>query len=134
MSIAQLLEDLFARTAGPGGRPVTMQEIIRRMERGGIATMSLSYLQQLRKGEAKNPRLQHLRALADAFDVPPSYFTAEDSPSFEAASQLNPEEREIALRMHGLSDEALANVRGIVEMARRSERLDSPSAHRPDAD
>ena len=128
MSIAQRLERLFAQTAGPHGRPVTLQEIIHRMEKRGISTMSLSYLQQLRTGQAENPRLQHLRALADAFDVPLSYFLdddSDDSPS-STEQELSPAERTIALRVHGLSNDALSSIRAIVELARKSEQLDDP--------
>lgn len=131
MTIAQRLEELFAATAGPHGRPVTLQEIIHRMEQRGISTMSVSYLQQLRTGQAQNPRLQHLRALADAFDVPLSYFLDEDEPSAPTESSLTSEERKVALRVHGLSEEALASVRSIVEFARKREQLDDPP-HSPD--
>lgn len=127
MTIAQRLERLFAGTAGPQGRPVTLQEIIDRMEQRGISTMSLSYLQQLRTGQALNPRLQHLRALADAFDVPLSQLVEEDAPSAPNESELTSEERKVALRVHGLSDEALSSIYSIVEFARKSEQLDNPS-------
>lgn len=126
MTIAQRLEQLFAETAGPHGRPITMKDVITKMEERGISSMSLSYLQQLRKGEAHNPRLQHLRALADVFDVPLSYFLDEE-PADTQESDLTPEERKVALRVHGLSNEALASIRSIVELARRSEQLDGPS-------
>ena len=126
MTIAQRLERLFAETAGPHGRPVTLQEIVQRMEQRGISSMSLSYLQQLRKGEAHNPRLQHLRALADAFDVPLSSFLEENEPDSATEQELTPQERTIALRVHGLSDGALASIRAIVELARKSEQLDDP--------
>lgn len=127
MTIAQRLERLFAETAGPHGRPVTLQEIVQRMDQRGISSMSLSYLQQLRKGEAQNPRLQHLRALADAFDVPLSYFLEEDEAAGSDQEGLTPQEHTIALRVHGLSDDALSSIRSIVELARKSERLDDPS-------
>ena len=126
MTIAQRLERLFAETAGPHGRPVTLQEIVQRMEQRGISSMSLSYLQQLRKGEAQNPRLQHLKALADAFDVPVTYFLEEDDPTGVAEQDLTPQERTLALRVHGLSEGALSSVRAIVELARKSEQLDDP--------
>lgn len=127
MTIAQRLEHLFAQTAGPRGRPVTLQEIIDRMDQRGISTMSLSYLQQLRAGQAQNPRVQHLKALADAFGVPLSYFLDDDSTA-AAERDLTPEEQTIALRVHGLSEDALSSIRAIVELARKSERLDDPSA------
>lgn len=123
MTIAERLERLFAETAGPHGRPVTMKEIVRRMDQRGISSMSLSYLQQLRKGEAANPRLQHLKALADAFDVPLAYLVGEDQPS-DADQGLTQQDLNIALRVHGLSEGAKSNIRAIVEMARRSEQLD----------
>ncbi len=126
MDIAKRLEELFAQTARPHGRPVAMQEIVSRMEKRGISTMSLSYLQQLRTGQAKNPRLQHLRALADAFGVPLSYFVEEESgPGVASEAELTPQERTVALRVHGLSDDALASIRSIVELARKSEQLDN---------
>ncbi|WP_181273640.1 helix-turn-helix domain-containing protein [Brevibacterium oceani] len=123
MTIAQRLEQLFSETAGPHGRPVTMKEIIQRMDQRGISSMSLSYLQQLRKGEAENPRLQHLRALADAFGVPLTYFL-EDDPDDADNRELTQQERTLALRVHGLSDGALSSIRAVVELARKSEQLD----------
>lgn len=126
MTIAQRLEHLFQQTAGKG-RPVTLQDVIDKMNERGISSMSLSYLQQLRNGKAHNPRLQHLRALADAFDVPLSYFLDDDSQTgTDSEVSLTPQEQAIALRAHGLSDSALESIRAIVELARKSERLDEP--------
>ena len=110
---------------------MTMMEVIKKMEERGISTMSLSYLQQLRKGEANNPRLQHLRALADVFGVPLSYLTEDETPSGPTESDLTSEERKVALRVHGLSEEALSNIRSIVELARKSEQLDAPAKPSP---
>ena len=129
MTIAERLERLFAETAGPQGRPIPMKEIIARMDQRGISSMSLSYLQQLRKGEAENPRLQHLRALADAFGVPPSYFLEEDWSADTQEQELTQKERTLALRVHGLSDGAISSIRAIVELARKSENLDDPQGH-----
>lgn len=122
LTLAHRLEKLFADTAGDKGRPVTLQEIVDRMKQRGIATMSLSYLQQLRSGQATNPRLQHLRALADAFGVPPSYLVEEEVDVAEV--RLTEAERNIALRVRGLSNGALASISSIIDIARRSERLD----------
>lgn len=85
--------------------------------------MSLSYLQQLRSGQATNPRVQHLRALADAFGVPPSYLVEEEEADV-AEVRLTEAERNIALRVRGLSNGALASISSIIDIARRSERLD----------
>lgn len=129
MNIAEKLEHLFADTAGDRGRPATLQEIVNRMTERDIAPMSLSYLQQLRSGQAQNPRMQHLRALADAFDVPVTYFFDDEEIALDEAGpahELTPDERTIALRVHGLSRDSLDSIRSIIELARRSERLDDP--------
>lgn len=131
-TIAERLERLFAETAGPHGRPVTMKEIVQRMEQRGISSMSLSYLQQLRKGEAENPRLQHLRALADAFDVPLSYLLEDEQSDDVDAQGLTQRDLSFAMRVHGLSDGAMSNINAIIEMARRSEQLDDPPEGRQD--
>ncbi|GAA1113968.1 transcriptional regulator [Nocardiopsis metallicus] len=124
LTLAHRLEKLFADTAGDKGRPVTLQEIVDRMKERGIAPMSLSYLQQLRSGQATNPRVQHLRALADAFGVPLSYFVEEEEKTDAAEAKLTEAERNIALRVHGLSSGALASISSIIDIARRSEQLD----------
>lgn len=124
MTFAEQLERLFEGTAGPHGRPVTMKEIVQRMDQRGISSMSLSYLQQLRKGEAQNPRLQHMRALADAFGVPLAYFFDEADQDEADNHELTHDERTLALRVHGLSDDAISSIRAIVELARKSEQLD----------
>ncbi|GAA1457548.1 transcriptional regulator [Nocardiopsis exhalans] len=124
LTLAHRLEKLFADTAGDKGRPVTLQEIVDRMKQRGIAPMSLSYLQQLRSGQATNPRVQHLRALADAFGVPLSYFVDEEEKTDAAEAKLTEAERNIALRVHGLSNGALASISSIIDIARRSEQLD----------
>jgi len=120
MTFADRLTALFAETAGPSGRPITMQEVIDRISERGIATMSLSYLQQLRSGIAENPRLKHVEALADVFGVTPAYFL-EDRP--EEREGLSAQERSLALRVHGLSPDALRSINAVIDMARRSEGL-----------
>lgn len=41
-------------------------------------SFSAAYLWQLHRGERTNPTLRHLRAMAQYFDVPVSYFTDDD--------------------------------------------------------
>jgi transcriptional regulator with XRE-family HTH domain len=123
LRIAERLEHLFAETAGVSGRAVTLQEIINRITESGIATMSLSYLQQLRTGQAENPRLKHIEALADAFRVPVSYFLDEEPAS---ADTLTPMERSVALRVHGLSPDALRSINSVIDLARKGEGLARP--------
>lgn len=140
MTLADRIEHLFAQTAGPAGRPVTLQEIVDRMAERDISTISVSYLQQLRSGQAENPRVQHLRALADAFDVPLTYFFENQTTDAQSESpdegadptDLAADERDIALRVHGLSEDALDSIRAVVEIARRSENLDDPPSGRGD--
>lgn len=123
MDLAARINRLFAETAGPSGRTVTLQEIVDRIAEGGVSTMSLSYLQQLRTGQAKNPRLQHLVALADAFGVPLSYFLDDEQ---QPEADLTPLERNVALRVHGLSEDSLRSVRAVIELARKGEGLAEP--------
>jgi len=123
-NISARLAQLFAQSAGAGGRPVTMQEILNRMNERGIATMSMSYLHQLRTGQADNPRIQHLRALADAFGVPLSYFTEDEAGT--SASELTPRMRRLAFRAHGLSEDWIRLIEENVELARKNEGLDGP--------
>lgn len=126
MSFADRLNALFAQTAGPSGRPMTLQEVVDRMASRGIATMSLSYLQQLRSGQAENPRLKHVAALADAFGVAPTYFLDEESEG-QNGDSLTPMERSVALRVHGLSPESLRSITSMIDIARKSEGLDNVS-------
>jgi transcriptional regulator with XRE-family HTH domain len=41
-------------------------------------SFSAAYLWQLHRGERTNPTLRHMRAMAQYFDVPVSYFTDDD--------------------------------------------------------
>lgn len=127
-TLAGRLNKLFEETAAPGGRAVTLQEIINRMRDAGGATMSLSYLQQLRSGQATNPRVQHLQALANAFGVPLSYFIDDNEGGDEAEDRLTLQERNVMLRLHGLSADALRSIEAMIDIARKSEGLHGPAS------
>jgi transcriptional regulator with XRE-family HTH domain len=91
--------------------------------------VSATYLWQLRRGLRANPTKAHLEALARFFGVNPSYFF-DETPGSEIAVQLallaavrDPGVGEIALASSGLSPASLQAILGLVENARRLERL-----------
>jgi transcriptional regulator with XRE-family HTH domain len=128
-SLAEKLERLF-QTVHPAGRPpLSNAEVAAALQRVGGPTVSATYLWQLRKGLRTNPTKAHLEALARFFGVSPGYFF-DETPGSEIAVQLSlvaavrdPGVREIALASAGLSPASLDAIRGLVENARRLERL-----------
>jgi transcriptional regulator with XRE-family HTH domain len=128
-SLAEKLERLF-QTVHPAGRPpFSNAEVAAALQRQGGPTVSATYLWQLRKGLRANPTKAHLEALARFFGVNPSYFFDESSAA-EIDGQLallavmrDPGVRAIALRSSGLSEESLQAIQGMVEHARRLEKL-----------
>jgi transcriptional regulator with XRE-family HTH domain len=88
------------------------------------ATVSASYLHQLRSGAKDNPTKRHIEALAAFFGVPPAYFFDD-----AAAARIDEElqllaalrdsgVRQIAMRAAGLPPQGLASVRQMIELAR----------------
>ncbi|TXH56734.1 MAG: XRE family transcriptional regulator [Burkholderiaceae bacterium] len=82
--------------------------------------MSVGYLSELRTGKATNPRLDHLKALADYFGVPLSYFT-DDAASREIAEEMrllralrDNDVRSLALRASYLDDETRTALAAII--------------------
>jgi transcriptional regulator with XRE-family HTH domain len=106
------------------------------LQRDGGPTVSATYLWQLRKGLRANPTKAHLEALARFFGVNPSYFFDESSKA-DMNGQLamlavmrDAGVRAIALRSSGLSEESLQAIQGMVEHARRLEKLPETRHHR----
>jgi transcriptional regulator with XRE-family HTH domain len=128
-SLAQKLERLF-QTVHPAGRPPSSNaEVAAALQRLGGPTVSATYLWQLRKGLRTNPTKAHLEGLARFFGVSPSYFFDEVA-AVDIESQLalvavmrDAGVRAIAIASSGLSEESLQAIQGMVENARRLERL-----------
>jgi transcriptional regulator with XRE-family HTH domain len=135
-TLAERLERLF-QTVHPAGRPpLSNAEVAAALQREGGPTVSATYLWQLRKGIRANPTKAHLEALARHFGVSPSYFFDESS-SADIDGQLallavmrDAGVRAIALRSSGLSERSLQAIQGMVEHARRLERLPETRRHR----
>jgi len=135
LSLAEKLDRLF-RTVHPAGRPPhSNAEVAAALQRDGGPTVSTTYLWQLRKGLRANPTKAHLEALARFFGVSPSYFFDETSAA-DIDAQLallavmrDAGVRAIALRSSGLSDASLQAIQGMVENARRLEKLPDPRRH-----
>ena len=128
-SLAEKLERLL-QTVRPAGRPpYSNAEVAAALQREGGPTVSATYLWQLRKGLRANPTKAHLEALAHFFGVSPNYFFDETSaPDIDAqlallAAMRDSGVRAIALRSSGLSEASLRAIQGMVEYARRLEKL-----------
>ena len=135
-SLAEKLERLY-QTVHPAGRPpFSNAEVAAALQREGGPTVSATYLWQLRRGLRANPTKAHLETLARYFGVSPSYFFDESS-SADIDGQLallavmrDARVRAIALRSSGLSEESLQAIQGMVEHARRLEKLPETRHHR----
>ena len=128
-SLAEKLESLFQTVHAAGRSPHSNAEVAAALQRDGGPTVSATYLWQLRRGLRANPTKAHLEALARFFGVNPSYFF-DETPGVEIAVQLallaavrDPAVGEIALASSGLSPASLRAIQGLVENARRLERL-----------
>lgn len=139
-SFAQKLDQLFQSVRSPSGGEYTYADVAAGITARGIATISDTYLCDLRNGTKENPRIRHVEALADFFGVPIAYFLDGDASArlFDRLETLpaaaNANVRRIALRAVDLSPETLEAVAGMIERARQMEGLKDrrPDAH--DAD
>jgi transcriptional regulator with XRE-family HTH domain len=118
-TLADRINALFDTFYAPGERPPTIDMVVREIQaRGG--EMSIGYLSQLRTGKSANPRLAHLRALADYFGVPLSYFT-DDAESRQIAEEMrllralrDNDVRALALRASYMDDETRAALTAVI--------------------
>ncbi len=121
-TLAERLEYLFETVpgSGPGGK-LTLQEVVDGIRARGSEPISTTLLWELREGVKDNPRMRHLEALADFFDVPVGYFFDEEvARRVEADLRLlsvmrNNDVRRIAFRASELSPEALNNIADMIE-------------------
>ena len=129
LTFARKLDRLFQSVRSPGGGEYTYAEVSAGIAARGVATISDTYLCDLRNGTKENPRIRHVEALADFFGVPISYFLDGDESArlFDQLETLpaaaNESVRRIALRAVDLSPETLEAVAGMIERARQMEGL-----------
>lgn len=136
-SLADKLNGLFTRVLSPNGDEFTLEEVVAgvRAERGvDGATISVSYLWQLRKGLRTNPTLRHLEVLARFFGVSLAYFLDEASyrrieDQLASIALLRDQSvHRVAARAAGLSPDSLQAIAQMIEMARRAEGLPGPDS------
>jgi len=118
-SVSEKIDYLFSSVRRADGREHTYDDI----ESGTKGRVSRSYVWKLRHGRNNNPSLDVIEALAEFFNVPPSYFFG---PSLErdeeageaaevAALVADPAARSVAESARGLSISSLTIVRNLIE-------------------
>ncbi|MET9566382.1 MULTISPECIES: helix-turn-helix domain-containing protein [Streptomyces] len=133
-SLAAKVDRLFSTVRrSPDGDEYTFEEVAAAIKERGGATISATYLWQLRKGLRDNPTKRHLEALADFFDIPPAYFFDDaeaeriDAELALLAALRDASVRQIALRARGLSERSLDAIKDMVDHVRELEGLPGPS-------
>jgi len=92
-------------------------------------SISSAYMWQLRTGVKNNPTVQHLRAIAEFFGVSPSYLIDPGiDPQIDAQLNLlhalrDGKVRDLAMRAHGLTPQALNSLAAMIDLARQLEQL-----------
>ncbi|MBZ6205834.1 helix-turn-helix domain-containing protein [Streptomyces olivaceus] len=130
-TLAERLDHLFTTVHPKGRGPYSYEEVASGIKRQGGATISASYIWQLRSGGKDNPTKRHLEALGSFFGVPVSYFfDDEESRRIQAeidalAAMRDAGVRSVALRASGLSDKSLQIISDVIDRARELEGLRS---------
>ncbi|WP_043779147.1 helix-turn-helix domain-containing protein [Amycolatopsis rifamycinica] len=128
-TLAAKIDHLFRTVRPRSGKEYSFEEVAEAIRGGDGATISATYLWQLRKGVRDNPTRRHLEALARFFGVPPAYFfdestaTQVDAELALLAALRDASVRQIALRASGLSPKTLNAITQMVERAREIEGL-----------
>jgi len=124
-TLAEKLDRLFQAVRSPDGGEYTYAEVAAGINARGIATISDTYLCDLRNGTKDNPRIKHLEAIADFFGVPVTYFLDGDESAARMYAQIaalpvqsNVGMQRIMLRAVDLSEDTLNAVAQILEHAR----------------
>ena len=134
-TMADKLDRLF-KTVRPGGREYSYEEVATKIRATGVM-ISHTYVWQLRKGHRDNPTIRHIEALARFFGVSPVYFLDDEAArqideQLELLAALSDKSvRQVALRVAGLSAPSLEAINGIIEHARRIDRLTEPEDDPP---
>ncbi|WP_042419717.1 helix-turn-helix transcriptional regulator [Streptacidiphilus anmyonensis] len=129
-SFSERLDVLFREVHPPNRGPYTYTEAAQGiLEQTGFK-ITASALQQLRTGVNKNPKFETVKALAEWFGVPVSYFS-DDEVAEHARAQIavvaamrDQGIRRVALRAAGLSTESLKILSTVIDQARKLEGLE----------
>lgn len=127
-SLAQRLNHLLATTARPGGKVLTTRELAQQLTDAGHQ-VSHTYVSRLLNGQADDPSLRCLLALAKVFGVPPGYFV-DDATAEKVNRDLDlltalrdGDVRVIALESRGLSPSSRETVLSVIKQVRKLEGL-----------
>ena len=106
------------------GRELSLSTLAADIKEQSGVTISKAYLSDLRHGNAPEPRLDVVRALASYFAVDPAYFiSSSDVHTQLAAGLVSAGVEEVSLRAVGLSDKSIQHLLGIVDSIRAIEGL-----------
>lgn len=123
------LDKLFKIMRRPSDPPLSNAAAAEAITEQTGVSISSAYMWQLRTGVKSNPTVQHLRAIAEFFGVPPSYLIDPGlDPRIDA--QLNLVQalrdsgvRDLAMRASGLTPQALNSLAAMVDHVRQLEQL-----------
>jgi transcriptional regulator with XRE-family HTH domain len=127
--LAARLNKLFEVIRRPGEAPLSNAAVAAAIADKTGVSISTAYLWQLRAGKATNPRITHLRAIAEFFGISPSYLIDTDvDPKITAQLELlavlrDAGVRDLAMRASGLTPAAIDSLRAMVDHARHLEKL-----------
>jgi transcriptional regulator with XRE-family HTH domain len=112
-SFAQKLNHLFETVKKPDGAKYTQGDVVKGT--GGV--ISRVYLWKLRSGRSTNPGYHIVQAIANFFDVDPSYFFEEDGDETDAISLARDDDLvdKIALRSSRLDEEGKQAVLSMID-------------------
>jgi transcriptional regulator with XRE-family HTH domain len=136
--LAARLNKLFEVMRRPDTRPLSNAAAAAAITEKTGVSISAAYLWQLRNGQATNPTVAHMRAIAEFFGLPASYLIDSDmDPNIDA--QLNLLQalrdngvRDLAMRASGLTSGALDSLRAMVDHARQLEKLPPIASAEPE--
>ncbi|GAA3715654.1 hypothetical protein GCM10022224_096610 [Nonomuraea antimicrobica] len=112
-------------------RGFTGAQVASALTEAGIP-ITRAYVSQLRTGKQTNPTLQVLRALASCLQVSVGWLVGDDHLESGSVEDLQVRAANVGLSASGLSEESLAVLRGVVELARKAEGL--PEEPEPTSD
>jgi transcriptional regulator with XRE-family HTH domain len=115
-SFAEKLDRLFKEKKKSDGTQYSPTEVLEATR--GVLTRV--YLWKLRKGQASNPSLKVIQALAGFFGVHPSYFFENDEMKGEPVKGSQQKDLEVALRSSGLDDDGQKAVLLMIESIKKS--------------
>ena len=116
-NFAEKLERLFQERTKPDGTPYTPTEILEATN--GVLTRV--HLWKLRNGQADNPSLKVILALADAFGISPRYFFDDEVANAKIVEADHLERLEVTLRSLGVSKTGRKIIREMIDVLRKKE-------------